>query len=216
LHELTDQKLLEEYKSSLSVKKEITKLEQVLEKYTNQEMIKNIIDDYLLELIPPGTKGVIRGNKFNRIVKEHITKLALDPEIFEICFEKICNTHITSEIPDWYIFEKTTNKIIIGMNQLDLWGGGHQYNRGSKYIIHNQHNNENSKLLCVVCNEIQFTSMKNKAYNICKIGFQQNTLCYLNNLENIINSYFNIYSPKLLQEGEELGNNNANKLSSLF
>ena len=33
-----------------------------------------IIDDYLLELIPPGTKGVIRGNKFNKIVKETIDK----------------------------------------------------------------------------------------------------------------------------------------------
>ena len=26
-------------------------------------------------------------------------------------------------MPDWYVLEKTTNKITIGMNQLDLWGG---------------------------------------------------------------------------------------------
>jgi hypothetical protein len=38
-----------------------------------------------------------------------------------------------------------------------------QLNRGSKYIENNKHNNENSKLLCVVCNEIQFKSKKNKA-----------------------------------------------------
>ena len=65
------------------------------------------------------------------------------------------------------------------MNQLDLWGGGQQLNRGSKYIENNKHNNENSKLLCVVCNEIQFKN-KNKAYK----------LCYLNNLEHIIRKYF--------------------------
>jgi len=76
------------------------------------------------------------------------------------------------------------------MNQLDLWGGGQQLNRGSKYIENN--NNENSKLLCVVCNEIQFKSKKNKAYKLFESGFENNTLCYLNNLQNIITSYFNL------------------------
>ena len=59
---------------------------------------------------------------------------------------------------------------------------------GFKYIENNKHNNINSKLLC---NEIQFKSKKNKAYKLFKIGFENNTLCYLNNLENIISSYFN-------------------------
>ena len=76
------------------------------------------------------------------------------------------------------------------MNQLDLWGGGQQLNRASKYIENNKHNNENSKLLCVVCNEIQFKSIKNKAYKLFVNGFENNTLCYLNNLQNIITSYF--------------------------
>ena len=76
------------------------------------------------------------------------------------------------------------------MNQLDLWGGGQQLNRGSKYIENNKHNNENSKLLCVVCNEIQFKSKKNKAYKLFEMGFKNNTLCYLNNLKNIITAYF--------------------------
>jgi hypothetical protein len=87
--------------------------------------------------------------------------------------------------------EKLTNKIIIGMNQLDLWGGGQQLNRGYKYLIDNKHNNEKSKLLCVVCNEIKFKSKKNKAYELFESGFKNNTLCYLNNLNNIITTYFN-------------------------
>lgn len=106
-------------------------------------------------------------------------------------FRKKCKFHLTSEIPDWYILEKSTNKIIIGMNQLDLWSGGHQINRASKYIENNKHNNQNSKLLCVVCNEIQFKNNKNKVFKIFEIGFNNDTLCYLNNLENIINNYFN-------------------------
>lgn len=191
LEELTDKNLMCEYKECDSVKKEIKKLGDVLEKYTDEETKQKIIQEYLLELIPAGTKGVIRGNKFNNIVKKFITNLELDTDRFEICFEKKCEGHFTTEIPDWYILEKSTNKIIIGMNQLDLWGGGQQLNRGSKYIENNKHNNENSKLLCVVCNEIQFKSKKNKAYNLFENGFDNNTLCYLNNLENIINTYFN-------------------------
>jgi len=33
--------------------------------------------------------------------------------------------------------------------------------------------------------------VKNKAYKLFEIGFENNTLCYLNNLQNIIISYFN-------------------------
>ena len=191
LEELTDAKLMCEYKDCKSVKNKIKKLSDVLGKYIDEETKQKIIQEYLLQLIPAGTKGVIRGNKFNNIVKQFITKLALDIDRFEICFEKKCEGHFTTEIPDWYILEKSTNKIIIGMNQLDLWGGGQQLNRGSKYIENNKHNNENSKLLCVVCNEIQFKSKKNKAYKLFETGFENNTLCYLNNLQNIITSYFN-------------------------
>jgi len=192
LDKLTDAKLMCEYKHSNSVKNKIEKLSDVLGKYIDEETKQKIIQDYTLQLIPAGTKGVIRGHKFNNIVKKFITKLPLDSDRFDICFEKNCEGHFTTEKPDWYILEKSTNKIIIGMNQLDLWGGGHQLNRGSKYIENNKHNNEYSKLLCVVCNEIQFKSKNNKAYKLFETGFQNNTLCYLNNLHNIITSYFNI------------------------
>lgn len=191
LEELTDTKLMCEYKECSSVKIQINKLSVVLEKYIDQRTKQNIIQDYLLQLIPAGTKGVIRGNKFNTIVKKYIMRLSLDTVRFEICFEKKCQNHFTSEIPDWYILERSSDKIIIGMNQLDLWQGGHQINRGEKYIHHNKHNNENSKLLCVVCNKIQFKSNKNKAYQLFETGFSNNTLCYLKNLDYIITSYFN-------------------------
>jgi len=188
IKELTDEKLIDEYKNSNSVKNEIKKLENILEKYINEETKQKIIQEYLLQLIPAGTKGVIRGNMFNSIIKNYIAKLELDNNRFEILFEKKCEKYFTEEIPDWYILEKITNKIIIGMNQLDVWGGGHQLNRGYKYLYNNIYNSENSKLLCVICNEIQFKNKKNKIF---EIGFQNNTLCYLKGLKNIIFSYFN-------------------------
>lgn len=192
LEELTDTKLMYEYKNCKSVKNEIKKLSDVLEKYIDKETKQKIIQEYLLQLIPAGTKGVIRGNKFNNIVKQFITKLSLDADQFEICYEKKSEGHFTTEIPDWYILEKITNKIIIGMNQLDLTSGGHQINRGYKYLIDNKHNNENSRLLCVICNEIQFKSNKNKAYKLFEIGFNNNTLCYLKNIKFIVYDYFGI------------------------
>ena len=193
LKELTDETLMPIFKTCNSVKNSIHQLTYVLSSnYIDEEKIEKIILDYSKELIPAGTKGVIRGNRFNKIVEQYINDLNLEKERFDVCFEKICEDHFTSEIPDWYILDKSTKKIIIGMNQLDLWGGGQQLNRGSKYIIKNKFNTENSKLLCVVCNEIEIKSKKNKIYNLFKIGFENDTLCYLNNLHNIIYSYFNL------------------------
>ena len=191
LDRLTDKNMFEEYEDCNSVKKRINKLSSLLEKYGIGEEIKTkIIEEYTIDLIPPGTKGSKRGNKFNKIVQENIEKLSLNPEVYEVCFETKHPTHTTSEIPDWYILHKETNKILIGMNQLDLWGGGHQTNRGSKYLLDNTMNTENCRILCVVCNQIQFKSKKNKTYKLFEVGFENNTLCYLKNLQNIIYLYF--------------------------
>ena len=192
INKLKDMYLINEYKESKSVQNEIKKLKLILEKYNIETSKKDlIINDYILELIPAGTKGIIRGNKFNSIVKDTIKNLKLNNERFEIYFEKNCNAYATTERPDWYILEKSTNKVIIGMNQLDLWSGGQQINRGFKYLIDNKNNTEKSKLLCVVCNKIKFNSDKNKAYKLFKIGYLNNTLCYIKNIETIINNYFN-------------------------
>lgn len=192
IDKLKDTALKSEYQDCDSVQKEKKKLRERckscnIDDYKTQKLIEASI----LDIIPPGTKGVIRGNKFNEIVKLKIKEMKLDEDRFEICFEKKCKSCITSEIPDWYILEKSTSKVIIGMNQLDLWGGGQQINRGSKYLINNKHNTKKSKLLCVVCNKIKLKSNKNKAYELFKTGYENDTLCYLKNLESIINKFFN-------------------------
>jgi hypothetical protein len=64
--ELSDANLLPYYKECPSVKKEIVKLEDILKKYIDNVTKQKIIDEYLLELIPAGTKGVIRGNRFKQ------------------------------------------------------------------------------------------------------------------------------------------------------
>ena len=192
IDKLTDENLIEEYKECKSVINEIEKLKEILKKNKiNNNTIDTIITEYLPNLVPPGTKGVIRGNMFNKIVEKTINEMKLNKKRFEICFEKQCISCITDEKPDWYILEKSTGKVLIGMNQLDLWQGGQQFNRGSKYLIDNKHNTEKSKLLCVICNKTKLASDKNKVFKLFEIGYKNDTLCYLKNLNNIIVKFFN-------------------------
>jgi hypothetical protein len=189
---LSDINLLSEYKNCNSVKIQITTLINILKKNDIEELkINNIINDYLFKLIPAGTKGVIRGNQFNSIIRQHIINMKLDESLYDIKFETQCNNRQISEIPDWYIMNCNTKKVIIGMNQLDLWNGGQQINRGSKYLIDCNINNDNTKLVCVVCNKINIKSENNKIYKLFEVGFKKNTLCYIKNLENIIKDFFN-------------------------
>jgi len=154
LNILKDENLISEYKNCSSVKKNIELLQNILKnKNIDTNIIQNIIDEYIFHLIPAGTKGVIRGNKFNDIVKKIIKNLEFDEKEFEVCFEKHSDIFITDEKPDWYIYKKSDNKIIIGMNQLDLWNGGQQINRGYKYLVDIQSNDKNKKQICVVCNK---------------------------------------------------------------
>ena len=60
IEQLKDANLLNEYKKCISVKNKINKFELLLTKYNIIEEIKNnIINDYLLDLIPPGPEEEI-------------------------------------------------------------------------------------------------------------------------------------------------------------
>jgi hypothetical protein len=190
---LSDTMCLDKYKQCDSLKNKIESLDIILSNNNiSEEQRKNIISNYILQLISPGLKGVIRGNKFNDIIKDNILSMNLDPTKYEIAFERKSNHYETSEIPDWYILQKETSKIMIGMNQLDLWTGGQQLNRASKYVLNFSDNSDKIRLLCVVANPIKLTSDKNKVFKIFQKGFQDNTLCYLKNLHKIIHIFFKV------------------------
>lgn len=155
------------------------------------DFINKCLNDIITPfIIKPGLKGVIKGNKFNNIVKNYILKLNLNKNIYEIKFETKCEIN-TTEIPDFYIKNKNNNKIIIGMNQLDLWNGGQQLNRAGSYILNNKYNNTTIKLLCIICNKIKLNKENTKLHKIFSKGLIDKTICYLNDLNNIVNSFFN-------------------------
>jgi hypothetical protein len=192
---LDDNTLYDKYIEYPSVKKKINNLKKYL-KETNitEQQIANIINnkDFCLEfLIPPGTKGAVRGNEFNNIIKNKILSFTFLDADYDIQFEKKCSNLTTDEIPDFYILNTKLNKAIIGMNQISLIGGGHQTNRASKYIFNNKSDNDN-KTICLIAEYPELIKSKNKTYKIFSKGFENNILLYLSDLESIIKDHFKI------------------------
>ncbi len=192
---LDDKILYDKYIEYPSVKNKINNLKKYL-KETNitEQQIANIINnkDFCLEfLIPPGTKGAVRGNEFNNIIKNKILSFTFLDADYDIQFEKKCSNLATDEIPDFYILNTKLNKAIIGMNQISLIGGGHQTNRASKYIFNNKSDNDN-KTICLIAEYPELIKSKNKTYKIFSKGFENNILLYLSDLESIIKDHFKI------------------------
>ena len=194
-NELTDSKLLPELLKTDATKKNIIKFKQILEKKnTDEKIINDLVEDkeFLLNfIISPGTKGGVRGNKFEKMVSEKITTLNLPEEEYSVEYQKECEE--CDEIPDHIITNKKSKKKIILMEQISLSDGGAQTNRCSKYL-NSEINNEKCKLLCLIWNKENFniTQINSKKYKQFKKGFDNDTLCYLNGIENIINKFFEI------------------------
>tara|TARA_Y100000592_G_C5464332_1_gene315815 strand:+ start:307 stop:1035 length:729 start_codon:yes stop_codon:yes gene_type:complete len=200
---LSDESLMNTYIDTPSFKKKKEDLDSILknilkkdkfklDKKISDQIRKEIIQSYLTKLVPPGTKGVVRGVEFNKIIQRYLISLNLDEKRFELCFEKKCKDFITDEKPDWYLRDKKTKKVIVGMNQIDLWNGGQQINRASKYI--NKGNKSDKKLLCVICDkpDINHKTRDNKVLKLFEKGFSNDTICYLKSLEKVIKKYFNL------------------------
>lgn len=187
IDKLTDKKLFPEYIKCLFFAKKMTKLKEIIKKYVNDVVTNSICVEFTSEIIPAGIKGNIRGKKFNDLVSDFIENLNLP---FQIETEKMCPNHETSEIPDWYIYDEKTGKAMIGMNQIDLWSGGQQSNRGSKYVT-GYVDKVNEKLVCVVCNNTKVCKKNSKKYKLFNVGINKKTLCYVGeSLRKIIFDYF--------------------------
>jgi len=193
---ISDEVLQDTYQESLAVKNQTQIMtERLLLHGVAKEQISSILYDPIVIsnfLVPPGTKGNLRGNMFNHIVAQHIREMNLDSSRFDVRFEEQRDFNPTSEIPDWSIQDRETKRGIIGMNQVALWGGGQQTNRASKYLTDPRYNTPDCKLLCVVCYDVSFKSQRSKVFHLVKSGFENDTLCYIKNLSKIIRTFFQI------------------------
>lgn len=203
----SDQYLIKEYMKTSCVKNAVREFEDILSKCMGRlpvkkalverikkTIVKEVMANNKVRIIPAGAKATVRGTYFNDIIKDTLTRIVKKYRSLVLEVERMPEgIEDIKECPDWYIMNKDTKRFIIGYNQIDLWGGGHQLNRGDKYILKNEIDDilarQNGKLLCVVCKNPMLKSTNNKIYQIFDTGFAKKTLCYINDLEEHIRDY---------------------------
>jgi hypothetical protein len=188
ISDLDDDILISEYCDTISVKKQLNKIKQTLREYNISHVNCCKIARKLL-IIPPGTKSHIRGCKFNKIISQEIKKIIKRLKLnVELTIEKKHN--LFHEIPDWII--SNNKKILVGYNQISLFGGGHQLNRGSKYILddalHTKLSKYKIKMVCVV-KDLPKTR-QGKSYNILLKGIKTKRLYCIRGIKNLMKEYF--------------------------
>jgi hypothetical protein len=140
-------------------------------------------------LIPEAVKTATRVRVFplfNGIVTSHIVALALSPDRFDVAFNTRCPLPIVDHVPDWYIFEKATHKLLVGINQLNLSGCG---SRVAMYIDSGVSGDVSVsvsvKYLCVLGNH-ERVSAKGRVHDLFAAGFTNNTVCFVKQLRERI------------------------------
>lgn len=196
--EISDEALQDAYYDSPAFKRQSQLLWERMRRHDiAEDQISRLLSDPVVIsnfLVSPGSKGNLRGIMFNQIIARHIREMNLDTNRFDIRFEQHSSegNNKTSEIPDWTIQDRHTQRQIIGMNQVALWGGGQQTNRASKYLADPRYNTADCKLLCVVCYDVNFTSTRSKVYRLVKQGLEHDTLCYVKKMPTIIRAFFQL------------------------
>lgn len=187
LHELDDDVLFSRYCDAPSVKNRVKEIKTLLREYGLTHTQCAALAKKLL-VIPPGTKSHIRGCMFNDIVKREIRKVLGTASDVTADFEK--QHGCFSEIPDWILCKG--NKILVGFNQISLFGGGHQLNRASKYImdeaIHRKLSKRRIKMVCVV-KDLPINA-KGKSRDILLKGIEKKRIYCVGGLKKLIREYF--------------------------
>lgn len=188
LTELDDDVLFSRYCDTPSVKKRVSEIKSVLREHGLSHSACALLAKKLL-VIPPGTKSHIRGCMFNDIVKREIMKV-LGRSKADVCAEFEKHHACFPEIPDWILSKG--NKILVGFNQISLFGGGHQLNRASKYVmddsIHRLLSKRRIKMVCVVKDlPVKATG---KSRDILLKGIDKKRIYCVGGLKKLIAEYF--------------------------
>lgn len=191
---LTDEALLEQYKNQKSVKNIIDVFRREINREIDDERkVQRVLNRILLHIIPAGTKGVVRGLEFNRIIKKLLVGAFDRVSTLWIAFETHAQSTDTDECPDFVITDRRTNKTIIGFNQVDFTRGGAQLNRGFKYVMANK-SSKDVLFLSVICNKVRITKPGTKKFRLYQTGFANKTLCYPKELTSIVASFLQLHS----------------------
>lgn len=182
---LSDEYVINSWKEgSKNFKNVKNNLSLILNKHFNNSnfILNKLVNDFdfLKMIIKSGTLGVIRGKIFSDYIYNILCAKYKINQNVEIKREFKIN-HNINEISDFYICNKKNGKEIIIMAQIDLWTGGQQLNRLSKYVnLSLKIKKENSKrnLFCVVAKKYIFKNLKTKTSKFLAEGIENKVIFY--------------------------------------
>lgn len=137
--------------------------------------------------IPPSVKSCVRGKFINDHVRKCLMKEA-DALGCAVTFEK--KHPCVSEIPDWTL--TWGEQTYIGFNQYDLWGGGAQLNRCSKYVmddaLHSRLAKKNIYIICIVVRRYRDAKPRStsKAHTMILKGVKTKRLFWLKGFKTFL------------------------------
>jgi hypothetical protein len=187
-----DIQLMSSYITSPSMKNGVLKkLDEVQKELKLDERQTRMFMKKMLPLvIPPGVKANIRGQVFNKYIKNILCNFAKGKKV-TVEFEKKVSD--MSEIADW-VMHLEGGRTIIGYNQLDIWNGGAQINRGGKYVLdeglHRRLKKKNTFIVCIVARKLILKGSESKLARIINVGLRHNILMWPKGLKTYINQMY--------------------------
>lgn len=179
---------IDNYTYSDNVKEKILTLKRILRtNNVTSRQIENIINDYILELIPSQVVSNIRNVNFKNIVCEYIEDVFRGNDYTHNVYNKVLFDSIC-DAPDYFITNNTTNMGIAIYIKTDLWKNQAQQSKGKTYVLdedfHDYLAGYKIKVLNVICDRID--TPNKYIINLFNRGISSSRICYISNLEKII------------------------------
>ena len=188
---------IEKTTGNIDQNKKFFMINQLRAQGIDEYKIQNLLNDQNFcknFLIMSQSKATLRGAKLNNIVY-NICRNYLNNRYFIVETEKHYDN--ISEKVDVLITQKSTGRKLLIFNQIDLWGGGAQYNRGDKYILQDCNNKvcktQNDKCIYTIIKPYGTRgNMGSKKHQICFLGYVNELLFYPEELPLYIKNFFNL------------------------
>ena len=153
------------------------------------DVMDNIFWNCRKYILSAKDKTLIQEHVFGSIVKDKIRSFDLPSNLFEIEHDSEYIPLTNLEKQSWFIRNRLTNKVLIGVNHMNLWKDRNSVNLFEKYMNFKSES-ENVEIVCIVASSIFHTSERSKTFKLFKTGFDSNRLCYINGLKKVIDDRF--------------------------
>ncbi len=192
ISELGDDVLLAQYCESRAMERRVERVRGILQKCgVEDKKCKRIMKKLVDILIPPGVKAKIKGDVFNNVIGDELEALIKGIRK-KLQFKRESPHVMFSEIPDWVITHG--NKTLVGYNQVSLFGGGHQLNRASKYVMedttHRKLARKGIRMVCVVSDVPRNTKAGSKTHKILTNGIRKKRIYCVRGLRKLLKEFF--------------------------